>query len=316
MPELPEVENIKQALLRTIKNCQAAKIQINTPQIILSEPNLFERKLSSAKILNIERKGKNLIITLSKPLFLIIHLKMTGQILITKSFYSDKHTHLIIKFKGKTGYPVREYPMANHGVLSNGIYFIYRDVRKFGYFKILNRLELDDFLKKLGPDALSVKLDDFRRIILSHNRKIKSLLLNQRLISGLGNIYCDELLFRAGIHPETKSALLNKGDVKRLHREMGNLLKEAIAKGGSSISDYLKPDAVRGNFQKFHKVYGRQGQKCCKCSKEIKKIRVSQRGTCYCPYCQTKKSQKAKRGQSHFSDRLAGAAKIQPSPPH
>lgn len=271
MPELPEVENVKRTLSRFIKNCRISHLQIKTSKIVRCPRPFFKKTLTNAKIIGVRRYGKNLILALSNSFFLIIHLGMTGQILLKKSLPdNDKHTHLIIGFKN--------CPFC----------FIYRDIRKFGYFKIISKEELKPFLERIGPDALAVNYKDFRRIIKLHKRKIKNLLLDQHLICGIGNIYCDELLFRSKIHPQRCSSALSEREIRKLYLNMKEILKEAIRRGGSSVSNYLRPDARKGSFQNFHRVYRRQGRSCPQCSGKIKRIEVAQRGTYFCPHCQKK----------------------------
>jgi formamidopyrimidine-DNA glycosylase len=269
MPELPEVENIKRALISSISHRKIAQIQIKTPKIVKSRIAYFKKRLTQAEVIRITRRGKNLILTLSNSYFLIIHLGMTGQIFV-RDFLSgnDKHIHLIITFKGEP------------------FYLIYRDIRKFGNFRLVSKRELKESLEKLGPDALNVNYNNFKYVLRAHKRRIKNLLLDQHLIAGIGNIYCDELLFRAKIHPLRSCWTLTEVEIQNLYQSMKRVLREAIAKGGSSVSNYVRPNASKGSFQKFHRVYRRKGEDCLRCSHKIKRIKVAQRGTYFCPHCQ------------------------------
>ncbi|MFH1855607.1 MAG: bifunctional DNA-formamidopyrimidine glycosylase/DNA-(apurinic or apyrimidinic site) lyase [Candidatus Omnitrophota bacterium] len=270
MPELPEVENVKKSLKNSIINNKITQVDVLTPKIVRSNPSIFKKNLTNVSVVEIARKGKNLIMALSNSYYLIVHLGMSGHILLQKHIpVNDKHAHLIIKF------------------LNPPLFLIYRDIRKFGYLKVLSGKEVVSFLDKIGIDALKVTPEEFKKIIHGHKRKIKPLLLDQRLISGIGNIYCDEALFDAKIHPERNSFSLSEKEIKKLYGSIAKILKEAVKKGGSSVSDYVMPNARKGDFQSYHKVYRRKGKKCPRCGTHIKRIEVAQRGTYICPSCQS-----------------------------
>jgi formamidopyrimidine-DNA glycosylase len=187
---------------------------------------------------------------------------MTGKLLMNG--LAGKHTHAILSLDGGT--------------------LLYDDIRQFG------RLELSQGLparvRKLGPEPLEIKVDSFAALLRKRKSRIKALLLNQSFLRGVGNIYADESLFRAGIHPLAVAARLRNDRVKGLHKALTRVLREAIAAGGSSISDYVDIDGRQGSFQVKHNVYQRTGEPCVKCGTPIRRILVSQRGTHFCPKCQ------------------------------
>jgi formamidopyrimidine-DNA glycosylase len=212
-----------------------------------------------------------ILINLEPEQTLLLHLKMTGQVFIEpKSTPVDKHTHVIFHF------------------YSSDFRMRYRDIRKFGFFDLIQSRSNDviPYLSRVGLDPFETTLNQFVRIILSRKKSIKSLLLDQSLISGLGNIYVDESLFQAKIHPMTQTGALSPARIKNLHRVIKKILSLAISKQGSTLRDYRRPDGIIGGFQNYHQVYGRTGLPCPFCRSPIQKIRVAGRGTHYCLYCQ------------------------------
>lgn len=271
MPELPEVETIVRRLRLSLIGQKVRTVQILNPGILRSSPKVFVQTLTGAIIREIRRKGKFILIDFTPESTLIIHLKMTGQVFVEpRSTPADRHTHVILHFH------------------SSKFQMRYRDIRKFGFFALVQGKPIDSnpYLNRLGPDPLEITPDQFVKIVLSRKRTIKSLLLDQSLISGLGNIYVDESLFQAKIHPLTQSDTLSPPRIKGLHRIIKKILTQAISLQGSTLKDYRRPDGTSGGFQKYHKVYGRTGSPCPYCGRQIEKIRVAGRGTHYCPGCQ------------------------------
>ena len=217
--------------------------------------------ITGMRVQSVRRLGKNIVITLDGGL-LIVHLGMTGKLLIDAP--TTPYTHAVITL--------------DQGVL------LYDDIRQFG--RITWGEQLPAHVAALGPDALAVTAEEFIAIMKPRRSRIKPLLLNQKLLTGMGNIYCDEALFRASIHPRANALRISRAKYIRLHAAMRELLLLAIEKGGSSISDYVDTEGRRGSFQDFHQVYGKEGEPCVHCSAPIKKIVVAQRGTHYCPNCQ------------------------------
>jgi len=270
MPELPEVETIVRSLKPRLLQKKIGELDILLPKIIHIE-NIKPDYLIGQTIINISRLGKNIVMELSGKCCLRIHLKMTGQLLL--NLHGDtilKHTHVIFYLdKGR-------------------LELRYRDIRQFGYIQILSLDEWDFQCKNnsLGPDALQICFPDFLAKLRHQKRKLKSLLLDQKFICGLGNIYVDEILHQAHIHPEDSPQALSSRQIRRLHKKMKDILQAAIQLKGSSVRNYIDASGEAGHYQTKHQVYGRAGLPCRQCGAQIKKIRVSGRGTCFCPHCQ------------------------------
>lgn len=271
MPELPEVETIVRDLRGKIIGNQLQQVTIYTFEVLRNDPQDFVHCLVGLSIQGIRRWGKNIIIDLSGNLNLLIHLGMTGQLLYLPSKSPlQKHTHVIFHLVPGT-HQLR-----------------YRDQRRFGHIQLVNPQDLDQLprLARLGPDPLKISLEEFTEIIISKKRHIKPLLLDQTVLAGLGNIYTDEALHRARIHPEQYASALSLQEIKQLHQTIQEVLREAIAHGGSSVDDYLRVDARSGNYQQLHRVYRRQGKPCYYCGSPIVRKKIVGRGTYFCPQCQ------------------------------
>lgn len=270
MPELPEVETIRNDLSsRVIDKCLK-------DLFIFDEKFLRKNKLSSdtlkiligEKLLSIDRKGKYLIF-IFKEWALIFHLGLTGALVVGSLSFPENYK--------------------NHRILSldfDGILLHFFDIRKFGRLYILERGKLSEFYEHIGRDALEISYEEFRNLLKGRFQKIKTLLLNQKLISGLGNIYTDEILFRAEIHPERPSDSLSEGELKSLYNNMINTLKEAIFLRGSSIKNYVDGEGRKGAFQERHFVYGKKGKPCPRCGTPLEYKKIAQRGTTFCSNCQ------------------------------
>jgi len=217
--------------------------------------------LTGATIRTVRRQGKQIFVELDRGT-LYIHLGMTGKLLWNAS--PGKYTRAVLEFDDGT--------------------LLYDDVRQFGRVEFYS--QLPPALSGTGPDALTVSFEDFYARLKKHRVGLKALLLNQQFISGVGNIYADEALFLARIHPEAPSHRISKRRAVRLHGEIVEVLKLAIQHRGSSISDYVDSAGNRGAFQQLHNVYGRAGEPCPRCGGAVKRIVVAQRGTHYCPRCQ------------------------------
>ncbi len=285
MPELPEVEVVKKSLVKRILRNSIKKIKINNLNLRYKVDFKKLNLLTNKKIINIRRKSKYLIIDFENKYSLLIHLGMTGyfyfkdnDFLQKTSFYvalnknNNKHDHIIF-------------------VLKNNIQLIYNDIRRFGFFIVEKTIDLYKMshLKNLGPEPLSKNFGTllFKR---SYRKKIniKSLLMNQTFVSGLGNIYVNEILFRSNINPEKKVDKLIISDHKKIIRNTKYLLKRAINLGGSSIKNFKNVKGKKGTFQENFKVYGREGMMCktYNCKSKIKRIITNNRSSFYCPSCQ------------------------------
>ncbi len=267
MPELPEVETIKKYLERKIINKKIFKIEVlNKKSFLGDKKNIIKRK-----IIALNRKGKLLIIQLDNNYYLTIHLKMSGQLL-----YFDKK---IPGFLDKKFIRIIFF-------LSSRSFLIFNDLRKFGWVKVVNKNESEKFFNNLGKDALLITYKELVNLCQKSKGKIKLLLMDQRKISGIGNIYACEILFLAKINPFKQANHLTKTEIKRLLKSIKTILYRSIKYNGTTIRSYIKPDNKQGNYQKHFLVYKREGEKCFKCGQKIIKVKLNNRSTFYCPQCQ------------------------------
>ncbi|WAA10178.1 DNA-formamidopyrimidine glycosylase [Fervidibacillus albus] len=273
MPELPEVETIRRTLQTVVIGKTIDQVHVFWPNIIKepADSEEFSLMLKGQTCRNVLRKGKFLIFHFD-DLALVSHLRMEGKyILFPKDEPMDSHTHVVFRFTDDTE-------------------LHYRDVRKFGTMHIFPiGTEFDHLpLSKLGPEVFDPEFSNgyFSSVLKKTTRKIKPVLLDQTIVSGLGNIYVDEALFRASIHPERFAHSLTKLESNRLRKEMIRLLQEAVEKGGSTIRTYINSQGKIGTFQFELQVYGKEKTPCIRCGTEIQKTKVGGRGTHYCPTCQ------------------------------
>ena len=268
MPELPEVETIVRGLNRSISPKPIGRVLVRRGKFL--KPSQI-KKLVGKKLSKISRRGKNILMWLDDGQCLTVHLGMTGQLYWRSSDrQTDRHTHLRLEFEG-----------------SNQVLH-FRDVRKFGRVRLYaSKKELwsDEKIRRLGPEALQISLADFRKL-LQRRRMIKALLLDQTVIAGVGNIYADESLFAAKIHPAQPAMEISPGKARKLYESMRKILKQAIAAGGSTIRDYRQSNGQEGRFQSKHQVYRRTGLSCGRCKTKIKRLVVAGRGSHICPACQ------------------------------
>jgi len=273
MPELPEVETIVRGLKPELAGKKVKKFIFLSPHLRQKQPHpaLAPGSYEGKRIKDIWRRGKMIIFSFFTHKGLLIHLKMTGQLYLARPDHPvDKHTHARMIFSG----------------LKKELRF--RDSRKFGYVSCLKMAQIKKRLfTELGPEPLELKFDDFSRLLKEHhNKRIKGWFLDQKIISGVGNIYSDEMLFRSRIHPETKAGGLTQKEARSLYLVMKRILREAIRLKGSSVSDYVDSYGESGEFQKFHQIYGKEGQPCPQCQSAIKRKKVSGRSCYFCPVCQ------------------------------
>lgn len=278
MPELPEVETIKQELNNTIVGKKIKDVSIFLPRIINLAPFEFRKKLTCAVVKNIERKAKNLIVTLNsrqnKKFHLLIHLKMTGQLIYIPPDSKDvknKYTHLIFNF------------VDNAKLLFN-------DLRQFGYIKLLNEKELNEYFKKQNfgyePLEKNFTLEKLKELLKGKKGKIKVVLMDQTFIAGIGNLYAAEICFYAKISPARQISTLTDEEIKKIYEGIKKILAEAIKYKGSSVENYVDIYGKQGKFVPLLKVYGRKGKKCSRCGGIIQTVKLDGRGTYYCPDCQ------------------------------
>ncbi|PLX20570.1 bifunctional DNA-formamidopyrimidine glycosylase/DNA-(apurinic or apyrimidinic site) lyase [Candidatus Parcubacteria bacterium] len=298
MPELPEVETIKNDLSQKVLNKKISKIVIKKPKLVKSSYTNFKKDLLGASFFEIDRIGKLLIFSFrkgKKEKYLLVHLKMTGQ------FIFVGHNSLVAGGHANSKEESKRYRM---GGLEKGLpnkfshiifYFgekeilYFNDMRQFGYMKIVTKDELDIIKNKYGIEPLQKNFTwkNFQKIFQNKKTNIKAFLLKQDVISGLGNIYVDEILFASGVLPTRTVAALSEGELRKVFENTKSIIKKAIKYRGTTFSDYVDSSGKRGNFSDFLKVYGKQKTLCPKCARtEILKIKVAGRGTHFCPYCQ------------------------------
>ena len=269
MPELPEVETIARDLDSALKGQKVVMARFNNTAIregcnLHSPDMLVDKKLDG-----ITRRGKNLIFNFSDDLKMVCHLKMTGRLIVNADDSENKkHLHFEMKFD------------------KSDLSFF--DVRKFGRICITSTEKIKEHprLSKLGPEPFDITPEEFARRIKGRNRAIKTVLLDQQVIAGLGNIYVDESLFDAGIRPTVKPGRISKARLYKLHESIIKVLTIAINNRGTSVDDYLDGHGQKGNFQNLIKVYGKTDQPCVNCGTIYKRVVLGGRSTHYCVKCQ------------------------------
>lgn len=291
MPELPEVQTIVNDLNHEVLDKKIKKVDILLSRIIRGTNKNFIKRLENNSFKNIIRRGKYIIIVLSKTEFLIVHLKMTGQIIYESNgnLIAGGHSDTHLRSVGKSNLNL---PNKQTHVIFNfedGSKLFYNDQRQFGFLEITDQAGVDLIEGKLGVEPLSSKftLKYFQNLLKNKKRNIKAFLLDQKYIAGLGNIYVDESLFEAGILPSRLTDSLQENEIKNLYQSIKKILKKAIKYRGTTFNNYKDAHGRTGSFIQKLKVYGQEGKKCVRCKKGIiKKIRLAGRGTRYCPYCQ------------------------------
>ncbi len=286
MPELPEIEVVKRSLFEKINKAKIVNVKINNNNLRYKIAHSFPSKLINKKILKISRRSKYLIFHFRNK-FLLAHLGMSGKFLVIRN--KDKKV-----FKTSFYYDLNILEKHNHiyFILNNGLTLIYNDIRRFGFFKIFENIKLENIphLKKLGPEPFDklFSIKYIQKFIKNKKKNIKNLLMDQTFVSGLGNIYVNEILFLSKINPLKPCDNLKKKNMKDLIFYIRKVLKNAIYKGGSSIKDFKNVSGKSGNFQQFFNVYGQESKNCSRisCKGKIKKILISNRSSFYCNICQ------------------------------
>lgn len=298
MPELPEVENLKLGLENFILKQKILLVKVNKPKLVSgkgtkrkaskTKQQNFIEGLQNEKIILVERRAKNLIFRLTNNKIILAHLKMTGQfvyqsktkkdkingghpIQISETTLPNKHTHIIFYLDKGTLY--------------------YNDTRMFGYvlyFKNEEELKKEKHFENLGKEPLDsdFTLPYFKDSLNKKKGKIKSVLLDQDIVVGVGNIYADESLFESGIKPDRFSNTLDNEEINKLYKAIRRIIKKAISSGGSSVATYRLLDNSQGNYAREHKVYGKNGKDCVNCKKKLEKIMINSRTTIFCSNCQ------------------------------
>jgi formamidopyrimidine-DNA glycosylase len=273
MPELPEVETIARGLRKAVIGRRIVGVTFGKTDF-MDDPAAIERNVPGRRIEGVERYGKFMVLRLSETnghasaAGLLVHLGMTGRLRATAGErQQEKHTHACFR-------------------LDDGRELRYTDARRFGRMAFFPAAALAEELSPLGADPLEVTVKDFCGRLLSRRARIKALLLDQHVLRGVGNIYADESLWRAKIHPARLGARLSRTQVAALHRALRQVLLRAIASRGSSISDFVDADGRPGDYQRRHRAYGREGKPCARCKTRIRRTIVAGRSSYFCPRCQ------------------------------
>lgn len=303
MPELPEVETIRRGLQRKIVGKILADVQVVLPKMVSIGPRTvsnvrkssrkvaqkFSRIITGQKFVEVKRRAKILVLDLSGPYSLLVHLKMSGQFIFAskkelpkkmRAFNNSKflelklphkYTHVIFHFK-------------------NGDKLYYNDLRQFGYLRLVHDSDLSKVreLREFGPEPMSreFSFEHLKDKLKLRKISIKQVLMDPKVVAGIGNIYSDEILYCARVKPQRSARALKSVEVENIYKCIPKILKLALARQGSSVGDFFKIDGSEGSFGKVHKVYRRSGKKCRKCGTIIKKVKLGGRTSSYCPRCQ------------------------------
>ena len=272
MPELPEVETVRTRLEPVLTGRRFEHVEIHDPRLVRPyEPAEVAAELEGERVAAVERRGKYLIFRFESGRVLLIHLRMTGSLRHTSGdLAEDPHRRAVVR-------------------LDNGSDVAYRDVRRFGTWLLLEPGELEPYLgTRVGEEPLDALFTAARlgERLARRRAPIKSALLDQRTLAGMGNIYVDEALWRAKVHPLRAAESLDRNELRRLHKAVRAALEAGIARQGSTLRDYALPDGDSGSMQHEFKVYGREGEPCDRCGTPISKTRVAGRGTWFCSTCQ------------------------------
>jgi formamidopyrimidine-DNA glycosylase len=268
MPELPEVQTVVSSLGPRVTGAKVVAVQLNRTDIVSPMGIDLASLLVGRTITGVERRAKRIVFTVDGCDRFYIHLGMSGQLtLATRGVEVRTHTHLIVTLKA----------------LGKTLELRFRDPRRFGGIFWLGCETAEE---GLGPEPLTLKPAMLAKALARTRRPIKAALLDQRVIAGLGNIYADECLYLAGVHPLTLANALSAADVGRLNRAIKRVLRRAIAARGSTLRDYVDADNAPGEYRSKHQVYGREGEPCRTCKTAIERIVLGGRSTCFCPHCQ------------------------------
>ena len=288
MPELPEVEVVKRSLIKKTQNLIVKAVKINDGRLRYKIDRKKINKIIGLKFKKISRRSKYLLFFFDKDIVMLVHLGMTG-----KFFFIN---HKKKKYKTSFYYDINEDKDKKHDRiifdLSNNQKLIYNDIRKFGFIKFIQRVNLNQniHLKHLGPEPLSLKfnIDYFKNYIIGKERNIKNILMDQKFVSGLGNIYVNEILFFSGVAPTKKIKKITEIEIQKIIKFYKKIISKAIVLGGSSIKDFSSSSGKKGSFQQYFSVYGKKGENCpkLKCRGKIKKIVISNRSSFFCNKCQ------------------------------
>ncbi len=266
MPELPEVETVRRTLAPALEGRTITAVAFHWPRTCVGDASATERRLAGQRIERLDRHGKYLLFRLRKDgrdSLLIVHLRMTGNLLLDGE--RGQHTRATMALEG-------------------GLLLVFQDIRKFGRWQWSE--QLPPRLAALGPDPLEIGPDEFTARLAGRNARLKALLLDQEFLRGLGNIYADEALFLARLHPLRSAASVGPRKARDLHAAIQEVLRSAIGAGGTSIRDYRDSRGEPGGFQRQIRIYGKAGEPCPTCGARVRRVVVAQRSTHFCPRCQ------------------------------
>jgi formamidopyrimidine-DNA glycosylase len=278
MPELPEVETVVRGLQTALPGRSIISVRLGKTDFI-DDPVALGESLPGRRIAAVERIGKFIHLQLAPdaspgsghpdpPSHLMVHLGMTGRLVVRAANEpAPPHTHVYFQ-------------------LDDGRELRYTDIRRFGQMLLLRDAKIAELRERLGEDALTISTEEFRRRLAGRRARIKALLLDQSVLRGVGNIYADESLWRARLHPARQAAKLTSEEIDRLRQAVQRVLNEAIRLRGSSISDFVDSDGQPGGYQKWHRVYAREEKPCYRCRAIIRRVIVAGRGSHFCPRCQ------------------------------
>lgn len=269
MPELPEVETVARGLAEAIVGKTIAAVKVSLAKMALPDPGRLERALPGESVTGVGRRGKFVVIGLSSGRRLVVHLRMTGRLIVQPAGHADPepYTKVLVSFTDSSR-------------------LCFADVRQFGRMRLVEPEE--PWATEVGVEPLSEEfsVERFAALLAGRTTPIKVFLLDQRRIAGLGNIYACEALWEAGVKPVRPAGSMRRPAQQRLHAAIQSVLRRAIAMRGASIDDYVDAEGMRGGFQHQLKAYGREGQACSRCGKSIRRTILAQRGTWWCPGCQ------------------------------
>jgi formamidopyrimidine-DNA glycosylase len=295
VPELPEVETVRAGLEPAVVGRTFERVEILDPRLVRpEEPLAVAAELEGERVASLDRRGKYLIFRFDSGRVLLTHLRMTGSFRHVRDGAAEPDAYIrsIVR-------------------LDDGSDVVYRDVRRFGSWLIVEADQLHPYLStRLGREPLSPEFTahTLGERLANRRTSLKAALLDQRTLAGMGNIYVDEALWRARLHPLRAAGEITQGELKRLHRGIRDALKAGVARQGATLRDYRAPDGNSGTMQHEFKVYGREGEPCVRCGTPIEKIRTAGRGTWYCPTCQTVDASGATHGGLGFGDRPSTGA--------
>jgi formamidopyrimidine-DNA glycosylase len=272
MPELPEVETVSQGLQKRALGRRILAVDVRHPGVIVGSPEQFAAELEGRTIVAVQRKGKALALELkaenAPPRYLLVRLGMTGQFKVSRHETPlEPHTHLLLGLGGREE-------------------LRFRDVRRFGRLRSCTRGEVEAAFDRLGPDAQEMTEEQFLSALRARRGAIKSWLMNQQLLAGLGNIYADESLFVAGIHPLAQPGRISPRKAHRLFRAVRKVLDHAVKLQGTSFRDYVDIEGRPGNYEPRLRVYQRTGKPCRRCGRLIRRMVIAGRSSHFCPHCQ------------------------------